>query len=239
MPRAIVRAPSPAYARCLRSDPSPIDVPRALAQHEAYRAALAEFCEVVSLPPEPDLPDACFVEDTAVIVEGGAVIARPGAESRRPETASIEGHLPVRGRIERGFLDGGDVMVAGGEAFVGLSERTNRAGAEEFGRFIPVRPIPVREWLHLKAAVTPIGPRALVQFRGAYPPGTFKGFEIVETGELAGANVLVVGDDAIVSAAAPRTAMLLRARGLQVHVIDVGEFHKGDAGVTCLSLILP
>jgi dimethylargininase len=239
MPRAIVRPPSPAYARCLRSEPVPIDVPRALAQHEAYRRALAEFCEVVVLPPEPDLPDACFVEDTAVIVDGRAVISRPGAPSRRPETESIEKRLPVRGRIERGFLDGGDVMVAGGVAFVGLTARTDRAGAEELGRHVPVRTVPAREWLHLKVAVTPIGPRALVQYRGAYPAGTFEGFEIAETDELAGANVLVVGEDAVVSAAAPETAAMLRARGLRVRVVEVGEFHAGDAGVTCLSLILP
>ena len=36
----------------------PIDVARAIAQHQAYQACLAELgAEVVSLPAEPGLPD--------------------------------------------------------------------------------------------------------------------------------------------------------------------------------------
>jgi dimethylargininase len=243
-PRALLRPPSDAYVRCLRPDGSiPVDPTRARRQHEEYRRALSAFADVVSLAPEPDLPDACFVEDAAVVHGRVAVITRPGAESRRAEIGTIEKTLSSTHecrRIERGFLDGGDVMVAGGVAFVGRSSRTDPEGATDLERLLglEVRPVPVGRWLHLKTAVTPLDEKTLIQARGAYPMGTFLGFEILETDEMHGANVLAVGQDVIVSAAAPNAAALLSARGRKVHLVDLSEFHAGDAGTTCLSLIL-
>lgn len=243
-PVALVRPPSDAYARCLRADPSiAVDAGRARRQHEGYREALSRFAEVVVLPPEPELADACFVEDTAVVSGPVAALTRPGAESRRAEVASVRRALAARMEcrpMERGFLDGGDVLVAGGTAFVGLSERTDREGAAELGRLLKleVRPVALGRWLHLKTAVTPLDSKTLLQARGAYPAGTFPGFEVLETDEVLGANVLAVGGDVLVSAAAPKTADLLAVLGRRVHVVDLSEFHAGDAGTTCLSLLL-
>ena len=48
----------------------PIDLAKAIAQHKAYRDCLAELgVRIVSLPAEPELPDAVFVEDPAVVVD--------------------------------------------------------------------------------------------------------------------------------------------------------------------------
>ncbi len=203
--------------------------------------------ELVRLPPAAEYPDGCFVEDAAVIIGPCAVITRPGAESRRGETVSVERILArthrIR-RIERGFVDGGDVLVAGNVAFVGLSARTDRLGTAELGRVlasmsVKARTVPVHRLLHLKSGATPIGPSAILQTAGAFPTGTFSGFEVVESDEPLGGNVLVAGRHAIVSSAAPRTADRLSARGLDVHLVEIGEFHAGDSGVTCLSVILP
>ena len=242
-PRSYVRPPSDAYMRCLRADGSvAVDPARAKLQHEGYRAALSKFTDLVSLAPEPDLPDACFIEDTAVMAGKIAVITKPGAMSRRPEIATVEKALSKDfecRRIVRGFLDGGDVMVVGGVAFVGLSTRTDHIGASELERLseLEVKLIPLGKWLHLKTAVTPIDQKTLIQARGAYPKGTFQGFEVLETDEFLGANVMAVGRDVIVSAGAPKTAAALAARGMTVHSVDLSEFHAGDAGTTCLSLI--
>src|SRR5437016_14604204 len=47
----------------------PIDVAKAVAQHKAYQNCLAELgVRVVSLPAEPELPDAVFVEDAVVVL---------------------------------------------------------------------------------------------------------------------------------------------------------------------------
>src|SRR5438093_11167167 len=68
----------------------PIDVAKAIAQHKAYQDCLAELgVWVVSLPAEPELPDAVFVEDTAVVVDEVAVMCVMGTPSRRTEASSI------------------------------------------------------------------------------------------------------------------------------------------------------
>lgn len=220
---------------------------RALTQHAAYCEALrACGCDVVSLPPEADLPDACFVEDTALVVDDVAVMTRPGASSRAPEVASVRPFLSARLRcldMTRGHLDGGDVLVVGRTAFVGLSARTDRDGAACLAELlaevgVEVKTIPIAGLLHLKTGATAIGDRRVLARRDAFPPGTFSGIDVVETDEPYGSTVLAIGGKAIVSTAAPRTARRLEVEGLRVLPVDVTEFHAGDAGVTCLSIVL-
>src|SRR5438046_9222524 len=77
----------------------PIDVAKAIAQHKAYQDCLAELgVWVVSLPAEPELPDAVFVEDPAVVVDEVAVISVMGTPSRRPEAGSEERRVGRGGR---------------------------------------------------------------------------------------------------------------------------------------------
>jgi hypothetical protein len=65
---AITRAVSPALADCELSfiERLPIDMERAREQHHAYEKALASLgANLISLPPEPELPDSMFVEDSS------------------------------------------------------------------------------------------------------------------------------------------------------------------------------
>src|SRR4029453_3934125 len=55
---------------------------RARAQPAASRGALADLVEVVVLPPDDELPDACFVDDCAVVLGGQALLTRPGPPAR-------------------------------------------------------------------------------------------------------------------------------------------------------------
>ena len=131
---AITRGVSPAINRCeLGFLPrQEIDVEKASAQHQAYEACLRDLgVAVVSLPPEPDLPDSMFVEDPAVVVDEVAVMTRMGAASRRGEAATLAPVLaryrPLRWMKEPGTLEGGDVLRLGRTLYVGLSARTNQA----------------------------------------------------------------------------------------------------------------
>src|SRR5918911_900768 len=89
---AIAREISPRFNECeiTHIERTPIDLEIARAQHHEYVNVLRKLgCRVIELPPEPDLPDSVFVEDTAIILPEVAVITRPGADSRKPETESI------------------------------------------------------------------------------------------------------------------------------------------------------
>ena len=83
---AITREVSPSLARCELTHLArePIDIERARRQHGAYEGALRGLgVEIVRAQEVPEMPDAVFVEDTAVVVEEGTIMALPGAKSRR------------------------------------------------------------------------------------------------------------------------------------------------------------
>ena len=130
---AITRPVSRSIDRCELTNLSrvPIDLERARAQHQAYEEALKSLgVKVLALPEKPDLPDAVFVEDTAVVLDECAIITRPGADSRKPESESVARALaPYRSlhTIQApGTVDGGDVLVVGKHIWVGQSTRSNQ-----------------------------------------------------------------------------------------------------------------
>src|SRR5437870_6865356 len=107
---------------------TPIDVEKAISQHEAYKQGLSQLgVQLVSLPLEPDLPDAVFVEDTAVVVDEVAVVAPMGTAKRRPETKSLvpilSSYRPLKFLPPQTSLEGGDVIRIGRTLFVGVSTR--------------------------------------------------------------------------------------------------------------------
>ncbi len=253
--RAFTRAVSPRLPDCALThlQRTPIDVAEAQAQHAAYERALADAgFEVLRLPDLPDDPDAVFVEDTALLLDGHAVITRPGAASRIGETestaAGLAGHFELH-RIERGFVDGGDVLRIGKTLYVGLSTRTDAAGAAALSELVSplgyrVVEAELRECLHLKTSATFAGPDregtpVLLYSEHSVDPAQFAGVEPmpVDEREPAAANCLRVGDRLILPAGNPRTAGRLRQRGFHVVEVDVSELQKAEAGVTCMSLI--
>jgi len=226
----------------------PIDVARARAQHAAYVAALrAAGAEVVALTAEDALPDACFVEDCAVVAGGLALIARPGAASRRDEPpavrAAIAARMPVRDMDAPATLDGGDCLRLGARLYVGRSSRTNAAGIARaravFGEVgVDVIDVDVRDSLHLKSACSPLGDDAVLIAEGTLPPDTFGSARVLSVPELAAANVVVVGRHALVPAGFPSAARAVAAAGLIPLAVDNSELRKADSALTCLSILL-
>jgi dimethylargininase len=248
---ALIRAVPPSIVECELTfvDRQPIDYARAVDQHRAYARALAGLgLELIELPADPRLPDCCFVEDTAVVLEEVAVIARPGAESRRREVEAVAEALapfrPLRRIAAPACLDGGDVLVVGRRLFVGQSRRTDSTGLRALAEAVrpfgyEVVPVDLRDCLHLKSAATAIGDDAVIVNPAWVDLEPFARLDTVPVpaGEPWAANVLRVGGDLLMHAGFPRTAELLSERGLDVHPIDVSEFLKAEAGVTCKSLV--
>lgn len=248
---AIVREVSSSINDCELSFHArqPIDVARAMAQHKAYQQCLAELgVRIVSLPAEPGLPDAVFVEDPAVVVNEVALISNMGAPSRRPEARSLANVLwryrPLKFLAAPATLDGGDVLLIGRSIFVGLSRRTNRDGINQLGDLLgsydyQVQPVEVRGCLHLKSACSLVGNDTVLVNRSWIDAERLRGFELLDVpqDELAAANALLVNDVVIIPASFPKTRALLEKRGFRVRTVDVSELQKAEAGVTCTSLI--
>jgi len=248
---AITRPVSSSINDCELSfhDRQPIDVEKAVAQHEAYNQCLVELgVHVVSLPAEPALPDAVFVEDPALVFDEVAIISFMGAPSRRPEAKSLADALsryrPLKFLTEPATLDGGDVMRAGREVFVGLSHRTNREGIRQLSELLrpfdyAVHAVEVRGCLHLKSACSYIGQNTILVNRGWLDAQPLNAFELldVDSEEPAAANALLIEDTLVLPVSFPNTRALLEQRGFRVRSIEVSELQKAEAGVTCTSLI--
>ena len=244
----IVREISASFADCLHAPGVEIDVERARAQHRAYVAAIGDAGGPVTvLPPDDDHPDACFVEDPAVVIGRRALITVPGAASRRGEVEAVATALAEHCELHRmalpATLDGGDVLQVGGRMFVGLSERTNEAGvkmletvAAEEG--VAVIAIHLQSGLHLKEHVTLAGANTLL-VPPEFDTSPFDGFECVEVEGRFASNVLALGSAVLVSRSAPQTAAALERRGFAVRAVLADEIHKGDGALTCLSLRIP
>ena len=226
-----------------------IDAQKASEQHTLYEACLSELgLVVIPLPPEPELPDAVFVEDTAIVVPGLAVMTRPGAASRRPEVESVawalSRYLPLRWIREPATLDGGDVMHAGRKLFVGASLRTNAEGIRQLEHELApfgyaVESVEIRDCLHMKSACCYLGRQTILANRAWIDTAPFREFRILEVApdEPWAANVLVVGETVVIPSSFPATARMLAKLGWNVRPLDVSELMKAEAGVTCMSLI--
>jgi dimethylargininase len=251
--RAVLRLPGRTFAAGLTgSGLGAPDLALALGQHAAYAAALeAAGLALTVLPADDRFPDGCFVEDTAVLTPRAAIVTRPGAPARRGEIESIEavlgGLVPTVLRIRApGTVDGGDVCECDGRFLIGVSWRTNPAGADELAGFlrdlghvatlIDIRGS--RTLLHLKTGLSYLGDNRLVVASEVPASAGLGDFErvAVDASEGYAANCVRVNDRVLVAAGYPRFAARLARLGLAPVPLDMSEFRKMDGGLSCLSL---
>ena len=251
--RAIVRIPGQSYADGLTTaGEGRADFHTACAQHARYCQALLDCgLELTALPADAAQPDGTFVEDTAVIAGGVAIITRPGAPSRRGEVAAIAAALqpllPLLGPVEApGTLDGGDVCQADQHFLIGLSARTNEAGAAQLVALLAQHGYTAstvdiraqRALLHLKSGLSYLGERRFVALPGVPRVDAMAGYEFIETvaGESYGANCVRVNDMVLVAEGYPQLAARLDDLGYAVRRLEMSEFRKMDGGLSCLAL---
>jgi dimethylargininase len=251
---AIARLPGDNFADGLaRVDLGRADIGEALRQHAAYIEALRTCGLTVEvLPADPAHPDGTFVEDTAIVLPGeAAILCRPGADSRRGEVdavaAALRRHYPQLDAITApGSVDGGDICEAGEHVFIGISHRTNEAGARQLaawlqahGRssgFVDIRGM--NSILHLKSGIACLAGERLLLIRELAGHPAFAAFAriLVDDDEAYAANAVQVNERVLIAAGHPKLAAALREHGYRPLELAMGEFAKLDGGLSCLSL---
>ena len=250
---AIVRRPGEELPTGLTtSREGPPDVALALDQHRAYCRAL-EHCglTVVVLPADPAYPDGCFVEDTAILTPRGAIATRPGASSRQGEVTcvveALAGFFEHVARIDApGTVDGGDVCEADGHYLIGLSARTNAAGAGQLAALLAdlgysseIMDIRTsRRLLHLKTGVAYLGDGRMMVTSDVPRGGALTPYELIEVPETEryAANCVRVNDHVLLAAGYPLVRAAVVDCGYEVLELGMSEFRKLDGGLSCLSL---
>jgi dimethylargininase len=251
--KAIVREPGGNFSDGQTSvDLGTPDHALALQQHEAYCRAL-ESCglALVRLPADEQHPDSTFVEDTAIVTERGAVITRPGAPSRLGEIDGIKRELVDHySKIEEitspGTVDGGDICEAGNHFFIGVSRRTNEAGATQLAQILDSfgyssSLIDIRglgNILHLKSGMAWIGENRLLVIEALSRQKGFSSYELVHVNsfEEYAANCLFINKRILVPSGFPGLKRQLEDLNYTTIALEMSEFQKMDGGLSCLSL---
>lgn len=247
---AIVLVPSPSIIDGLTSSElGKPDYPKALEQHLKYIVTLEQLGLRVKILEQNDkYPDSTFIEDVALCTPVCAIVTNPGAPSRQGETEGIKEILnEFYGIIEEitspGTLEAGDIMKAGDLYFIGISSRTNLAGAEQLIKILNKYEmhcitIPLEKMLHLKSGVSYLENNNMLvagEFNGNKEFTKFNRIP-VKPEELYAANSLWINDKVIVPAGFPDTRKKIEEAGYETIVLDVSEFRKVDGGLSCLSL---
>ncbi len=254
--KVLVRPPGNSYRNCLSKNPyhHDIDIDKTLEQHRTYVEVLeSEGVEVEKLPTLESYPDSIFIQDTALIGENSktAVMCRFGVSERRGEEKSVAKNLKEEGyRVKNieppGTLEGGDILVTDkNKIFIGVSERTNESGIEQLSDFFPhveVVKVPVSKVFHLLSGVNFVGDGTLAVCPDIVELDYFDDFDLIEIKkeeqntryENKPINMLYIGDRKILLPEVyQKTGQILEEEGYSVVKVDISEFWKGDAGMTC------
>jgi dimethylargininase len=225
------------------------DYTLALKQHREYVEVLRSLgLEITVLEPDSRYPDSTFVEDVALCTARLAIITNPGAASRKGEELDMErvlgSYYDTIEHIETpGTLEAGDVMMAGRHFYIGISERTNPAGADQLIRILENHgltgeKIKLKQLLHLKSGASYLEEDNLLIGKELCDYPAFKRYRkiIVGANEDYAANSLWVNGTVLVPAGFSKTRSNIEKAGYPTITLDVSEFEKLDGGLSCLSL---
>jgi N-dimethylarginine dimethylaminohydrolase len=256
---AVVVAPGAALDQVvpLYGEPSPI-YERAKEQHAVLVRTLDDSgVRIHPLLTDDDSGHAAFVADCALVVERGAILLRPHRIERRSEVAAVEAKLndhgiPILGRIEApGLLDGGDVVVSGNTAYVGVptkKPRSNTLGRGQLAALLSSSGMQAVE-LPMDATIPRLsdvfsatGSDLIVAATDFVDTSSLRGkaqILSIPRGEEYGASLLSLGPRRVLANLRFRVAVpMLRKAKLDVVAIDLWEFGKVGAGPSSLVLAL-
>ena len=198
-------------------------------------------------------PNSVFTRDTSVVLKEGFIKLRMGLPSRRGEEDWMANFLlslniPEIAKIKAPLtVEGGDVIVGDGFAFIGISSRTNREGAQFISSVFEKLNYQAEiiqftgPYLHLGGAMSLVGRDSVLYCKDALPEDIFEKYKLnpipIGCSEFIGGNVIGIDEkNVIVSENNSVAAEALAIRGFTVHLIDLSEFVKGNGGPSCMIL---
>lgn len=227
------------------------DIDLAMQQFNAYIDALRSCnLNVTVLPPNDEFPDGHFIEDPAIVFHDMVFVCRSGEKSREAEGEDIAKHLSHLNQIriegDTARVDGGDILFCADRVLIGLSDRTNREGAEQLTTALQsvqselrVDIVPFSGVLHLKTALNELAPGVFVmgpELQTNYDL-SFAEVHVLPEHESYAANLVPINDTLLIADGYPKLAEITgQYYGNKVIALEMSEFEKMDGGLSCLSL---
>ncbi len=225
-------------------------------QHQRFVNTLQdEGVEVELLSPTPELPYQHATRDMGLVVSDTIIVSRTKEETRRLETQIIEPVLQKYGlRVltpDRGFVEGGDVVVDNGRLWVGVGGRTDEWGAEFlhqiFGQDYEVITLHFgARYTHLDTILGVLSRGHAIVYEPAFEAASLQRIKKVYPSIIsltdkeqsnAGANVLCLNPEKVISIAENVTVneQLIRL-GFEVITLPYSEIIKSGGSVRCDTL---
>jgi dimethylargininase len=200
-----------------------------------------------------------YTRDIGFCIDEAFFPARMGTPYRAPEQRALEKFIPRLSkvvRLERGRIEGGDVMVYKDKVLAGLGEATDTKGVTELQRKLAelgspreVVPIPFaqRGVIHLDTKFNLVGEDVALFARKCFQPDTVRWlerhFDLIEATdeEAAGLeiNTLAIGNGKVVmQARSERLAKEVQRRGLAPILLDYSEVTRWPGSFRCTTLPL-
>lgn len=233
-----------------------INIPVALKQHSEFIDILRSHqIEVVLLPADPALPEQVFTRDIGFVLGETAFISNMAASVRQGEEKVFQNLLDNKKipytRLKKANIEGGDILIADGTVYTGLSKRTDKAAVRELREALPemtVVPIPLKEdFLHLDCVFNMISETEALYCKNGLRQEEIdllaERFEMIEVPEeeqfTLGPNILSLSNQTIISLPQHRhTNRELRKRGYTVIEIEFSEIIKSGGSFRCCTLPL-
>ena len=246
---AIVRKPNKSIHNALSSQYLHPNYEKILEIHDNYINSIEEAgLNIILLNSLEQYPDSIFVEDPALIFKNNIIVLNPSDVTRNGEAKIIKNEISKYFEnifvVEKGIVEGGDILNINNHFIIGLSNRTNKLGAENLsnilislGATVEVCQTP-KGVLHFKSECSLIDDDiVLVSSRMAKLDYLKSNYKLIELpyGEEGAANSLRINEKLLVPDGFTKTEEILSNK-YNIIKINVNEIAKVDAGLSCMSL---
>lgn len=238
-----------------------LSLERAKQQWQELRDTVSEFAEVVTVKPDPDLPDMVFTANAGVVYGNKAIASHFMPMERRPEEIIFkrwfrENDFELLDLDEKiGFEGAGDCLLDrdGPWLWTGYGFRTEIEAHAEIQKFFDVELVSIRltdeRFYHIDTCFCPLTDGFLMYHPPAFdydsriaiesriPPHKRIIVDTLDAGNFA-CNAINIGDRVILHRASDPLKARLMLAGFKVTEVELSEFLKAGGSAKCLSLKL-
>jgi N-dimethylarginine dimethylaminohydrolase len=238
-----------------------LSIDRAKQQWQSLRDTVSEFADVVTLDPDPKLPDMVFTANAGVVYGNKAIASHFMPMERRAEEPIFKQWFRDAGfdlfELDEkiGFEGAGDCLLdrRGPWLWTGYGFRTEIEAHAEIQKYFDIEVISIRltdeRFYHIDTCFCPLTDGFLMYHPPAFdydsriaiesriPPHKRIIVDTFDAGNFA-CNAINIGDRVILHRASEPLKARLMLAGFKVHEVELTEFLKAGGSAKCLSLKL-
>ena len=234
---------------------------KAKTQWETLRDTVGEFADVITIEPDPELPDMVFTANAGVVYGNKAIASHFMPMERRPEEPIFKQWFRDNGfdlfELDEkvGFEGAGDCLIdrRGPWLWTGFGFRTEIEAHAEIEKYFDLEVISIRltdeRFYHIDTCFCPLTDGFLMYHPPAFdydsriaiesriPPHKRIIVDTFDAGNFA-CNAINIDDRVILHRASEPLKARLMLAGFKVHEVELTEFLKAGGSAKCLSLKL-